>query len=215
MTNEVNQPVNFGKLTGPQLAHVYNQLVSGSAKIKKFRTLGIGRARVNQALDDKNLSTSSIVTGPDGVPLVLTNAGVKPRDLRTETAKATMENGQDDPLHIPGHMRKPVPTPEEEVEIKKKEAVERRGTATKQRRKDKKIHDKARKFSDRKRGGETKNDLVIRLVTQPGGATATEILKAFGGKKFIGTLGRQCKKRNLTYKSSRRDDGERVYVAVK
>ena len=56
---------------------------------------------------------------------------------------------------------------------------------------------------------------MIRLITQPGGASATEILKAFGGKKFIGTLGRQCKKRDLTYKSFRREDGERVYIATK
>ncbi len=205
MTNQVNQPVNFSKLTGPQLVHVYNQLVGLKGKIKKFRTLGIGRARVNQALDDKDLSTSNIVTGPGGAPLVLT---------RTETAKA-QGNGQDDPFHIPAHMRKPIPTPEEEVELKKEAAAERNKKAVKGRRKDKKIHAKTRKFSERKRGGETKNDLVIRLITQPGGATTTEILKAFGGKKFIGTLGRQCKKRNLTYKSSRRDDGERVYVAVK
>ncbi len=36
MTTQVNQPVNFVKLTGPQLAHVYNQLVGLKGQVKKF-----------------------------------------------------------------------------------------------------------------------------------------------------------------------------------
>lgn len=204
--NQINQPVNFDKLTGLQLAHVYNQLVGPKGQIKKFRTVGVARARVNQALDDKNLSISSIVTGPGGAPLVLTKA---------EATKTRKENGQGDPFKIPASLKRPVPTPEEETALKEKASVERRKALTKQRRKDKKIHTKARKRTHFKQTGETKNDLVIRLITQPDGATATEILKAFGGKKFIGTLSRQCNKRNLTYKSFRRDDGERVYVATK
>ena len=168
MTTQVNQPVTFDKLTGAQLVHVYNQLVGDKSKVKKFRDLGTGRARVNQALDDLGLSGPNIVTGPDGAPRVLT---------RADAAKATEKNGQDDPLHVPGHMRKPIPTPEEEAENKRQALAERNKAAVKDRRKDKKTHAKARKRSYLKQTGVSKKDKVLQMITRKGGATATEMVE--------------------------------------
>jgi hypothetical protein len=171
MTAQVNQPVNFGKLTGPQLAHIYNQLVGANGQVKKFRDIGSARARVQQALDDKGLSSAHIVNGPGGAPVVKTKA---------EVDKAWKESGLSDAGPIPAVLKRSIPTPEEEVKIKKQQTVDRREAATKMHRKDKKIHAKARKQSYLKQTGVSKKDKVLKMISAKGGATSAEMIEETG-----------------------------------
>ena len=196
-TNIHYQRVKIDDLSGPELVAVYNQIVGTKSELKKFETVGKGRARVNQALDDKGYNGANVVRENSAGPvLVLTNREVAAFD----------------PQRISPSLKQKPLTDEELLELRKKrQATER----TAQRQDIKKLSKKARKRSHLRQTGETKQDMAVRLVTQKGGATGTEILKAFGDKKFSGTLGRQCRKRNLELTKTKREDGEWVYTATK